>query len=132
MRRTNSANEEAHRAREDAIRNELIAKEKARRERLKQDAEAKLQEARDTEARLYGEYDRVTRQLSNSRERLSEAKLNLAKASSDLERLGNRELELVCFNPSYAVTRISAEAVMVPNVPKRMKSWKFYENLRAS
>lgn len=95
MRTADQMHQDAHRAREEAAQQKIIAQERARRENMKREAERRLQQAKDDEARLYSEYDMVAKQLSDSRGRLTEAKNSLAKASSDLERLGNRELELV-------------------------------------
>ncbi|KAH7077657.1 hypothetical protein BKA63DRAFT_564232 [Paraphoma chrysanthemicola] len=95
MRRSEEEYANSHRMRQKAAQDEYLEKERARRERLRSEARERLAEARSNEAKLYGEYDRVAKDLSDSQQRLCDAKHNLAKASSDLKRLGNRELELV-------------------------------------
>lgn len=93
--RQNKAHAEEHAAKKERRQLELIAEERARRAIEIKKAEARLQEARDTEAQLYDEIAQAVKDLSLSESLLVEAKADLAKASADLQRLGNQELELV-------------------------------------
>ena len=94
-RREDEAHAEAHRAKQEHRQNQLIAEEKARREAERKKAEDRLNKAREREAQLHEEIEKAVKDLSLNENRLVNAKANLAKASADLKRLGNQELELV-------------------------------------
>jgi septal ring factor EnvC (AmiA/AmiB activator) len=106
-RREDAAHAEDHSAKHDRRQMELIAQEKARREAERQRAEQRLSDAREQEAQLHTEIEKAIKDLSLSENRLVNAKANLAKASADLKRLGNQELELVEINsPAEIITEL--------------------------
>lgn len=94
-RREDEAHAESHRTKQERRQIQLIAEEKARRAVERKRAEDRLNEAREKESQLHEEIEKAVKDLSLSENRLVNAKANLAKASADLKRLGNQELELV-------------------------------------
>ena len=77
---------------------QIISKERARREAERKRVEKELEQARQKEASLHAEIEQAVIDLSLNEDKLADAKANLAKANSDLKRLGNQELELVRFH----------------------------------
>jgi hypothetical protein len=85
----------AHRNRHERRQHNITAEEKARRNADRKRAEAKLEEARHAEASLHDDIEKAVKELSLNEDKLADAKAGLAKANTDLKRLGNQELELI-------------------------------------
>ncbi|KAH8645552.1 hypothetical protein BGZ61DRAFT_542705, partial [Ilyonectria robusta] len=86
--------DEAHRAKHERKQQQIIDDERARREACRKRAEDKVNDARVSAATIFREIDQAVKDLSLEEDKLADAKASLAKASSDLKRLGNQELEL--------------------------------------
>jgi hypothetical protein len=95
MKRQTANHVKAHRDKDAERQNKVIAQARADREIMKQEAQMKVVNARANEANLYEEHNRVRHELAESRAQLNNTSFSLAQASSDLAKLGDRELELV-------------------------------------
>jgi hypothetical protein len=87
--------EKAHYAEQERRRGEYIARAKAQREHQRKLANDRLNAARENERRLAEAVTTAVEKLSASAYRLAEAKTNLSKTATELQRLGKQELELV-------------------------------------
>ncbi|KAH6869283.1 hypothetical protein B0T10DRAFT_594845 [Thelonectria olida] len=87
--------EEAHRAKHERKYQQIIDKERERREAQRKLAEEEVNDARVREATILGQIEQAVKDLSLEEDKLVDAKASLVKASSDLKRLGNHELGLV-------------------------------------
>jgi hypothetical protein len=87
--------EKAHYAEQERRRSEHIARAKERREYQRELACDRLNAAQETERRLAEAAATAREKLSASDCCLTEAKTNLSKTATELQRLGKQELELV-------------------------------------
>jgi hypothetical protein len=94
-REEDEAHVATHKATQQARQNQVIERERERRVAARKKAETDLAEARKRENALHDEIMKTVRDLSLSEDRLITAKSNLAKASADLKRLSDQQLELV-------------------------------------
>lgn len=77
---------------------DAMAEAKKRRDHQRQIATDRLNDARETERKLDSEIKSAVQELSTTEYKLAEAKGNLAKTQAELERLGSKETELVCWS----------------------------------
>lgn len=98
IKREDKAHHDSHRARQRREQDQIIATEHARRARLREEAEVELREAKEIEAQLIERSETVRQQILDTRAKISDARSDLAKASANLKRLGDRKLELVMIN----------------------------------
>jgi septal ring factor EnvC (AmiA/AmiB activator) len=97
---------ESHHAKHVERQNRIIEEERARRRQLRKQLKDERSAARNDVENYERKREEKQVELANKRDRLSEAKAKLAKASADLKRLGRQELELV----SSRVPRSVADA----------------------
>lgn len=94
-RKQDEDTEKAHYAEQERRRSEYIARAKEQREYQRKLANDRLNAARENERRLAEAVTTAVEKLSASDYRLTEAKTNLSKTATELQRLGKQELELV-------------------------------------
>lgn len=115
---------DAHYAKTEEKQKIIIAKARALRAAYIQKAENKVNQARSDEAKMVHEYYQAIEDLNLGRDRLADAKADLAKASADLKRLGAEKLELV--TSSIDIAHFEVLKIV------RTKSSIFFANQQAS
>jgi hypothetical protein len=95
MKREEQEHIDAHRAQQRCEEDKLITSEQARRAKLRDDAEAKLREAKEEHVRVTREWEIVRKRILDTKIKVSDHESDLAQATANLRRLGRQNVELV-------------------------------------
>lgn len=98
------ANRKAHSLRETGMQDEALRQAREQRDYQRKLAAERLESARDMENKTAAELNTIYSELNTSNYQLGEAKANLEKTKAEFQLLCNKEIELVCLNPSPAST----------------------------